>query len=70
MDKVNKVVMIADSDQHVCNLLSRFLAEAGYTVTRADDGYSPRQSQTGATHGDSHRSTLTQTGRAGTLPPD
>lgn len=39
MDKVNKIVMIADSDQHVCNLLSRFLADAGYTVTRADDGY-------------------------------
>lgn len=39
MDQTTKVVMIADSDPHVCNLLSRFLADAGYTVTCADDGY-------------------------------
>ena len=39
MNQTTKVVMIADSDQHVCNLLSRFLADAGYTVTYAADGY-------------------------------
>lgn len=31
--------MIADSDQNVRNLVSRFLVDAGYTVSCADDGY-------------------------------
>lgn len=35
----SRVVMIADSDNHVRQLLSRFLTEAGYTVTFEIDGY-------------------------------
>ncbi len=39
MDQTTKIVMIAASAQHVCNLLGRFLTDAGYIVTYADDGY-------------------------------
>lgn len=39
MDTPNKIVMIADSDQNVRNLVSRFLVDAGYIVSCADDGY-------------------------------
>ncbi len=39
MDTVSKVVMIADSDNNVRQMVSRFLSEAGYTVIFATDGY-------------------------------
>ncbi len=44
LDKVSKVVMVADSDIHVRKLLSRYLIEAGYTVTFASDGNSAFES--------------------------
>ena len=37
-DKAPKVVMIADSDPHVADLVGTFLPEAGYTVTFETDG--------------------------------
>jgi CheY-like chemotaxis protein len=39
MDTVSKVVMIADGDNNVRQLVSRFVSEAGYTVIFATDGY-------------------------------
>jgi twitching motility two-component system response regulator PilG len=36
---VSKTIIIADSDYYICKLVSRFLAEEGYTIITASDGY-------------------------------
>jgi CheY-like chemotaxis protein len=39
MDRVSEVVMVADADANVRELVGRFVREAGYTVTFAKEGY-------------------------------
>jgi CheY-like chemotaxis protein len=39
METPKKIVMVADADPHVRELVGRFISEAGYTVTYATEGY-------------------------------
>jgi len=39
MEIVNKLVMIADADSYVRQLIGRFVTDAGYTVSFEADGY-------------------------------
>jgi CheY-like chemotaxis protein len=39
MSKVDNLIMIADADPYVREMVSRFLTESGYAVTAVEDGY-------------------------------